>query len=215
MHEVEIPRPHAGGIEGESQGFSRPLDLPGPLLDAPFQGLVRDTQPFLNRFAFQDVLACLVLAAAHPNGGGHRPEQRLGIDRPFQQDDVAETLDHRGGLGRPTPGLARRQHDERKVGPGRLGGHPGVYGRRIDVEERFLGHDRCRRRRLQCVEPSRTVGADERRGTGLVQQLRHDLRVASARGQDQNAVLVAPEGGRHHGISTASDLSASIATAPP
>ena len=82
-----------------------------PLRDAPLQVLVGEPKLLLGALALEQVLARLVLAAARPQGGGRGAGQRLGIDRPLQQDDVAEAVQQLGGPlgagGRPGASRAR------------------------------------------------------------------------------------------------------------
>ena len=214
VDEVEVPGSHPGGVESERQGLARRLDFAGALGDAALQRLVGDPQPVLGFLAFQDVLAGLILTPTDAERRSDRADQGLGVDRPFQQNDVAEPLDHGRGPARSPSDLAGGEHDEREVRPGGLGIDPCMEIGRISVEERLLGDDRRARPRLQTVQPCRHVGADLGGGADLGQQRRHHGRVAAARGQDQDAIPVALRH-RHHAVPGPAGSFSSMATAPP
>ncbi len=210
--EIEVPRPHACGIEREGEGLASGLDLAGPLGHPPFQRLVGDPQALLGLLAHADVLARLILAPPNPDRRGDGADQSLGVDRPFQQHDVAEALDHRRAPRRAAPGLARRKQDERKIRPGRLRVEPRVESLRIHFEQRLFRDDGGAGHRLQGVQPRGGIGTEGEGRPGFGQELADDGAVATARSQDQDpAFLVADP---HLGRPASAVSPRSIATSP-
>ena len=190
VDEVQIPGAHPGRIERERQGLACGLDLAGPLLDSAFQGFVGEPQALLRAFTVEQQATRLILPGPRPQGRPHRMGQRLRIDRPLEQNDVAEPLDHGGRVVRAPPEALGRQDDEREVGPGRLLLQPCVQAGVVRIRREFLlGYD-DRTSRFEARNESGGFRHDGGRCSGSPENLLDDAGVATAWGQDEHAAFV-------------------------
>ena len=96
-----------------------------------------------------EVAASLVLALPAAQRRARRADQGVGVERPLEQDDVAEPGERAARRARPTADAARDQHDEREVRPGRLVRDPVGQGLERRPAERLLGDEGDARAPLQ------------------------------------------------------------------
>ncbi len=136
-----------------------------------------------------DLPARLILALAPAQRRGDGAGQRIGMDRPFEHDDIAEPVEQRLRLGRPPAGALGRQHDERKVRPRRLPLQRVEQQRQLGPDERFLGDDRGRRPLGEAVRDILGRRATVVLMSGSCEQALQDVRIAAVGRKDQNAIL--------------------------
>ncbi len=168
----------------------------GALVDARFERFVQGdeflpavVQALRRALAVGQHVARLVLAAARAQGRDAGAAQRLRIERAFEQDHVAVVAQALAGRALLQADGLGQQHDERKVGPRRLRFEPGMQGPGIDVLQRFFGQDG----RAGALFDRRAKLGEVGEGLALeaiaLQHRRHDVGVAPARRENQDAFL--------------------------
>ena len=132
----------------------------------------------------------LVLAIAAAQRRARRAHERVGIERPLEQHDVAQAGERAARGRRAAADPARDEHDEGEVGPRRLARDPGADAvERRAGDERLLGHERDPgadlERARQGFERFAHLGAH---ALGA-QHLQDHGGIAPARCQDEDALL--------------------------
>ena len=165
-------------------------------LDARFERLVQVHQRFLalaqagrGALAVGEHVARAVLAAPCAQGRGHGAAQGLGVQGALEQDHVAEFVDALACAFRRQADDFTQQDHEGEVGPGRLALEPGAQARQVDVGQGFLGHDRGAGAGLDVGDEGVEAGHDSALEAVAAQHRAHDLGVAPARREDQDAFV--------------------------
>ena len=112
------------------------------------------------------------------------------MERPFDEDDVAQRLEPaRGDRIALRPAAMIGHQYERQVGPGRLVTDPQSQRLQIGIADRFLGNQHEGDIVGQGVHQPRQVVAHLGIDIGLTHQTRRHRCVAAARRQDERAQL--------------------------
>ena len=140
-------------------------------------------------FLLDQVASRLVLAIATAQRRTRRADERVGIERPLEQDDVAELRQRAARGARPPAGASRDEDDEGKVRPRRLVRHPVDQRLGCRRGQRFLGDEDDPCARAQCHDQLGEGGADLGPHPLRLQHLGDDERIAPAGRMDQDALL--------------------------
>ena len=168
---------------------------PRAFFDARFERLVQlqqfgaaVAQAVGGQRAFGQDAARLVLAPPRAQRGSGGAAQGLGIERAFEQDDIAQLVEGAArGLGMAAaPG---HQHHERKIGPRLLGAQPCQQLFDAGVAQRLLGDHAGARALLQAGHQRFHVGHRAADKSVAQQHLVDHLGVAPMGREDQDPLL--------------------------
>ncbi|MDR6128397.1 hypothetical protein [Sphingomonas sp. SORGH_AS_0438] len=106
--QVHVPAAHVGGVEREGQAGTRRLQLARPVGDGALHRPGGGAQ--------------LILPAARLERGADRAQDRLRMERSFEQHDIAQRFHPSRRLRRAGRATAIGEQDEGQVGPAGLRG---------------------------------------------------------------------------------------------
>ena len=130
--------------------------------------------------------AAFILPAAAAQGGLHDADQRGGMERTFQERDVAEGIGEKcgGWIALETAAVAGEQN-EREIRPRRLRLNPLRQSAGIGRGDGFLGHDCNVGAIVDASNHVRQIWADLAMHTGLMQDRTRHQCIPPPRRQDQ------------------------------
>ncbi len=189
------------------QEVVRESQFPCAIRNTAFESLVQMPKLVLGQLQFEQMAAGSVLSIPGPERRRDGATQGLAVDGPFQHDKIAQLLEQGLSLLRTPSGPLGRQQDEREVRPGGLIGKPVDHSARVGFGQGFLSGERCARASGHLSGQFLAAQADAMLSALLGQELRNDLGVAAAQGQQENACF-------HDQASSRPDA-AVIRTVPP